>query len=122
METLSLIENASFQVVIKAGEWFAAEVRNKESFGLVRCTVSPAFEYNDFILGNRKELAARYPFHESIINRFTRIPFDEHQSWTTKAITYANLALISGIGLHTLAKGKETLSNCINNIKFKLGM
>lgn len=62
-------EGASFQVVLKAGIWFAAEVSDKTSFGLVGCTVSPGFDFADFKLANRSELAAQYLQHEEIINR-----------------------------------------------------
>lgn len=68
-----ITENASFQIAVKAGVWFAAEVRDKQSFGLVGCTVSPAFEYGDFELADRKQLSSQYPAHESIIYRLTRI-------------------------------------------------
>jgi uncharacterized protein len=44
--------HAVFQAVIKSGCWFSAEVKDKvkDAFGLVGCTVSPAFEYQDFEL------------------------------------------------------------------------
>ena len=67
----SITENASFQVVINAGNWFAAEVRYKTSFALVGCTVSPGFEYCDFELANRKILSHQYPLHAAIINRIS---------------------------------------------------
>lgn len=67
-----MAENASFQVLIKAGDWFAAENIDKSTYSLVGCTVSPGFEYNDFHLANRKDLVAEFPQHEKIINQFTR--------------------------------------------------
>ncbi len=67
-----MIKNASFQVVIKAGCWFAAELQDKSSFALVGCTVSPGFEYEDFELGNRVTLSNQHPEHASIISRMTR--------------------------------------------------
>jgi len=70
----SMTENASFQVLINSGNWFAAEVRDKESFGLVGCTVSPGFEYSDFELGDRESLIHQYPHYISIISQLTRIP------------------------------------------------
>lgn len=65
-------EGASFQIVINAGYWFAAEVRNKSSFALMGCTVSPGFEYCDFTLANREKLVSQYPDHAVLINKFTR--------------------------------------------------
>lgn len=116
-----ITENASFQVVIKAGVWFAADVRDKTSFGLVGCSVSPAFEYDDFKLADRKHLVSKYPMHETIIKKFTRISSSQTNSWTNKAITYAGL-LTSGIGFYSLIKGKDAIKNCINNMKFKIGI
>ena len=118
----SVTENASFQVVIKAGAWFAAEVHDKTTFALVGCTVSPAFEYDDFALANREYLIAQYPAHESIINRFTRVARADTSSWATKAFTYAGLALVSGIGFYALARGNESIKSCLNKIKIKIGM
>lgn len=67
-----LLDDVSFQVVITAGTWFAAELRNKSSYGLVGCTVSPGFEYQDFKLADRAQLVTQYPDHVAIINRLTR--------------------------------------------------
>lgn len=76
-------KNASFQVIIKAGEWFATEVRDKTSFGLVGCTGFPGFEYSDSILANRSYLVSKYPAHKSIINRLTRTePAYNNKSYT----------------------------------------
>ena len=58
--------------VIREGTWFAAELEDKESFVLVTCTVSPGFEFEDFILGNREELLEKYPQHSSKILKFTK--------------------------------------------------
>lgn len=68
----NLDKNASFQVVIETGVWFAAELDNKKSFGLVGCTVSPGFEYQDFILANREALTDEFPNHTKIIRKLTR--------------------------------------------------
>ncbi len=67
-----LIKNAAFQVVMKAGTWFAAELRDKQSFALAGCTVCPAFEYADFELAaiRRDELVAQYPELKEIIDKF----------------------------------------------------
>lgn len=66
-----LTTSASFQVVIKADQWFAAEVVDKKSYCLIGCTVSPGFEYQDFQLANRNELISQFPQHEKIISRLT---------------------------------------------------
>lgn len=67
------IENGeSFQVVVMAGTYFAAEVNDKESFGLVGCTVSPGFDFEDFELPERVELIRVFPEHRKIIELFTK--------------------------------------------------
>ena len=37
-----------FQALVKKGKWFAAEVENNKSYSLVGCTLSPAFDFEDF--------------------------------------------------------------------------
>ncbi len=60
-----------FQTIIKRGNWFAAELIDKNSFALVGCVVSPGFEFSDFELGKRKELVTKFPEHNDLIRRLT---------------------------------------------------
>lgn len=60
------------QVVIPAGEWFASAVRDRDSYSFVGCTVAPGFDFRDFELAKRTELAVRFPQHQELIGRFTR--------------------------------------------------
>lgn len=60
------------QIVIKAQNWFAAEVVSSNTFSLVGCTVTPGFDFKDFVLAERKELTNLFPQHAEVINRFTR--------------------------------------------------
>jgi predicted cupin superfamily sugar epimerase len=65
------------QSVVKAGCWFASEVKDGTSFagtsfGLVGCTVAPGFDFEDFELANRQELVQSYPQYREVINRLTR--------------------------------------------------
>lgn len=57
-------------VTIPAGNWFAAEAK-QPGFGLVSCLVAPGFDFDDFELGKAKELTARYPQHQKLINRLS---------------------------------------------------
>ena len=57
----------SLQVMIEAGDWFAAEHQGRGEFSLVGCTVAPGFEYEDMEIAGRNELKARYPQHVEII-------------------------------------------------------
>jgi predicted cupin superfamily sugar epimerase len=61
-----------FQAVVKAGCWFASSVRNPKSFALAGCTVAPGFDFEDFEIAKRAELAKQYPQHSELIHRFTR--------------------------------------------------
>ncbi len=62
-----------FQFTIKKDSWFAAELVDKTSFALIGCTVSPGFDFEDFVLGKREELINLFPQHERIIQKFTRV-------------------------------------------------
>jgi hypothetical protein len=62
-----------FQAVVRAGNWFASHVGDWRSFALAGCTVAPGFDFQDFEMGNRKELTARYPRHRHLIERLTRL-------------------------------------------------
>jgi uncharacterized protein len=61
------------QAVVKAGCWFASRVRDPSTYALVGCTVSPGFDFADFELAKRHELADRYPQHRNLIEKLTRI-------------------------------------------------
>jgi len=76
LNTVSLGRNFEsgehFQYCIKAGCYFAAEVRDNSSFALVGCTVSPGFEYSDFELCIKEELIDKFPAHKNLIERLTK--------------------------------------------------
>jgi len=62
----------ALQAVVKAGCWFASEVRDRKSFALVGCTVAPGFDFEDFELAKRDELTRRYRQHRELIEKLTR--------------------------------------------------
>jgi predicted cupin superfamily sugar epimerase len=66
--------DASFQVVIPAGHWFAAEPVDKLTFSLIGCTVTPGFDFRDFISADRATLINLFPQHHTLITQFTRVP------------------------------------------------
>ncbi|MGV8016695.1 MAG: cupin domain-containing protein [Ignavibacteria bacterium] len=76
LETVSLgrdiAKGERYQYLVESGQYFAAEVRDKTSFALVGCTVSPGFEYEDFDMPEREELIKKYPLHSDIIIRLSR--------------------------------------------------
>lgn len=64
------------QVVVEGGVWQALRISanstTKNGWALVGTTVSPAFEYTDFLIGKRSELKAKFPNLHPVIERFTR--------------------------------------------------
>lgn len=65
--------NEVFQHTVKAGNWFASRVKNGGNYSFVGCTVWPGFDFNDFVLANRKDLQNQFPQHKSIIEELTRV-------------------------------------------------
>jgi predicted cupin superfamily sugar epimerase len=61
-----------FQAVVPAGCWFGSSLRQQDTYALVGCTVAPGFDFADFEIAKREELATRYPQHRGIIERLTR--------------------------------------------------
>lgn len=67
---LTIYDGGLFQITIPAHHWFAAELIDKNTYGLVGCTVNPGFEFKDFKLGDETSLLAIYPQHAKIIRKF----------------------------------------------------
>jgi uncharacterized protein len=63
--------NETFQCVIAAGNWFAAQLAPGGEYTLVGCTVSPGFDFADFELAKKEELIASYPAHSKLISGLT---------------------------------------------------
>jgi uncharacterized protein len=61
-----------FQCAVRAGSWFASEVAEGGSFGLVGCTVAPGFDFRDFELAEGAALGALFPQHDALVARLTR--------------------------------------------------
>ncbi|MBW7839658.1 MAG: cupin domain-containing protein [Chitinophagaceae bacterium] len=59
-----------FQVIIPAGLWFAARIREGKGFALASCIVAPGFDFEDFELADRDELIQQYPSQREIIHKF----------------------------------------------------
>lgn len=47
---------ATFQAVVPAGCWFAAQLAQPDSFAFVGCTVAPGFEFREFELATEQDL------------------------------------------------------------------
>jgi predicted cupin superfamily sugar epimerase len=59
------------QWVVPAGVFQAARVIG-DGFALVGCTVAPGFDFADFSMPSRSELALRFPSLRDVIEPFTR--------------------------------------------------
>lgn len=49
------------QVIVRGGTWQGTRLIDGGSFALLGTTMSPGFDFADFELGDRDDLAARYP-------------------------------------------------------------
>ncbi len=63
---------AQFQILVPPQTWFAAAVLEENSYALVGCTLSPAFDFEDFELGKRAYLLKEFPQHPHLIHQYTR--------------------------------------------------
>ncbi|OFS99838.1 cupin domain-containing protein [Granulicatella sp. HMSC31F03] len=64
-------EGQKLQFTVPAGVVFGSTIEsdNEEDFAIVSCSVTPGFEYEDFILYTQDELLENYAEHEEIIRR-----------------------------------------------------
>jgi len=60
------------QVVVRGHVWQGSRLVPGGKWALMGTTMSPGFDYKDFELGNRDELAAQYPAVAEIIGQYTR--------------------------------------------------
>jgi predicted cupin superfamily sugar epimerase len=67
-----IMNDEQLQVVVRGGDWFAAEVINSDSYSLISCSVAPGFDFADFELANRDKLINQFPQHEALIRSLTR--------------------------------------------------
>ncbi|MBW7997243.1 MAG: cupin domain-containing protein [Candidatus Glassbacteria bacterium] len=59
------------QVVVPGGTWQGCLLIDGGRFALMGTTVSPGFEFEDFVRGSRGHLLASYPEHAGLIERLT---------------------------------------------------
>lgn len=62
----------TFQFVVPALSWFAAEPAMESSFSLVGCTVAPGFDFADFEMAVKTKLLNAFPQHGENISRLSR--------------------------------------------------
>ena len=59
------------QFTVPAHHYFGAEVLEQNSFSFTGCTVSPGFDFRDFVLPSCTELSKEFPEHSEIIAQLT---------------------------------------------------
>lgn len=64
-------DKSLFSVLIPKDTWFAAELEDHTTYGLVSCVVFPGFEFQDFELATKDNLITQYPEFSYLINKFT---------------------------------------------------
>ncbi len=62
----------TFQFVVPAEAWFAAEPAPESEFSLCGCTVAPGFDFADFEIATKEKLLSAFPDCKAIINRLCR--------------------------------------------------
>ncbi len=68
----NIVKGEQPQYVVPAGDWFAAEVVQPNTYVLAGCTVAPGFDFDDFEMPNRSTLISQFPQHAAIITKLTR--------------------------------------------------
>ena len=69
---LSEEPDGSLSIVIKAGLWFAAELKAKTDFVLVSCAVAPGFDFAEFEMAEAEKMISAYPQHTALFNKLCR--------------------------------------------------
>lgn len=69
----NILKGEKPQYVIEKGNWFAAEVKNKNSFSLIGCTVAPGFDFEDFELAKPQQLIKKFPKQKLLIKKFCKL-------------------------------------------------
>jgi uncharacterized protein len=58
-------------VVVPGGVWQGCHLLDGGEFALMGTTVAPGFDYLDYSHGDRRQLCAQYPGHQSLITHLT---------------------------------------------------
>lgn len=69
---LDLAAGETPQDVVSAGIWQGTRLKPGGRWALVSCVVAPEFRWSDFTLGERRDLAAKYPDFAQEIPALTR--------------------------------------------------
>jgi predicted cupin superfamily sugar epimerase len=59
------------QAMIPANTWFGSRLLQGKGFGLVSCTVSPGFDFQDFEMAKKENLVLEFPDLKEIIDEMS---------------------------------------------------
>jgi predicted cupin superfamily sugar epimerase len=71
-----IFNGMKLQHVVPGGVWQGSRLVKDGKFALMGTTVAPGFEFDDFLLGNAENLAARFPQQASMIRELSRVSDD----------------------------------------------
>ena len=63
----------NLQVVVEAGQWFAAELPGAKGYVLVSCAVAPGFDFGEFKMAKKADMTQLYPQHSELVSRLCRL-------------------------------------------------
>jgi uncharacterized protein len=67
-----ILNGMELQVVVPKNVWQGARLIDGGNFALMGTTVSPGFEFNDYLTGKRELLINNYPEYRDLIIKLTR--------------------------------------------------
>lgn len=65
-----ITQNHQLQAVVPANTWQGTRLAADGKFALFGTTMSPGFEFSDYMPGNREELLHKYPHQKTIIQKY----------------------------------------------------
>ncbi len=65
-----IAHNHQLQAVVPANTWQGTRLAAGGKLALFGTTMSPGFEFSDYIPGNQQELLHKYPDHKTIIQKY----------------------------------------------------
>ena len=66
-----ILKGRSVQTIVPRNTWQGCILKKGGKFALLGTTVAPGFDFDDFQLGDRKKLLAKFPLQKSIITKLT---------------------------------------------------
>lgn len=64
-----ILNGQQVQVIVPKGTWQGALIEAPGKFALMGCTVAPAFEFEDFEIGEKQKILDQYPDQHELIEK-----------------------------------------------------